>query len=513
MNIRIHNTSRRAGQAVVEVAAFGAVVIFLLGIILRSHISASANQDHQLRAMKMALQISNQNSQGVLPYRANNSRNSATVLFIEDRLIPDLNKYNTIDRSPFVASGSGTMSNRLEYPVDFVAYGMGEFGEVGDNLPIMDIYINGQHFPLTTGAYVLRILYGDNDSCVSKDLEEDTRCERQKVERDDQGNYTFYGLKVNGTTEFSASATNAQWDSLRNNKLSARVLRGVDASKDDVPSSMYNTIAWQWRGIAATDAHFKATVPATLKDVNIGLHLNPTTPNYPLVDASGSLREQTIYAVSTVEDLLHATAMVGDLSPYYINGNPHLISLTQGLALAYPNFRTKFLTRSPSGKLTGVAVEDSQLGDIDQGWDSRTSVGPKPGLMPQMRIYSQVKPGTYLEIKEGKLLSKNSDSNKVVTSESAKDHIDIISSGMQWSNNTGRFCSLDTNKPQPYLADQNNAENPVKACGNGTPDDDCFSGDKIKVTCYEPASRIIYVRTIVGDANKRKWFTDITKGL
>ena len=79
------------------------------------------------------------------------SRNSASVLFLEDRLSPDFTKYGDLDRNPFIAQGSGTFTYELLYPLDV--------GEAASNLPIMDVYVNGQHFPFTTASYVANETY------------------------------------------------------------------------------------------------------------------------------------------------------------------------------------------------------------------------------------------------------------------------------------------------------------------------------------------------------------------
>ena len=211
--MRLKNT----GQAVIEIAIFGAIVIFLIGTILRTHLSNSFSLNHQVRATKLALQQSYLSSTGPSP---NSSRNSASVLFIEDRLTPDLNKFNTIDRGAFVASGSGTMSNRLQYPIDY--------GEVQDNLPIMDIFVNGQHFPLTTASYVFRIIYPSNPgdstgaACPADRIgatqhgPEFAKCLRQEHEWQN-GSPIFYSLAVNGTRQYNPTDASTVYDLMRNN--------------------------------------------------------------------------------------------------------------------------------------------------------------------------------------------------------------------------------------------------------------------------------------------------------
>ena len=128
---------------------FGAILIFLLGTIIRSAVGNSYTQNQNFKAMRMAMLASWQGSESAqgLGASANLSHTSASILFVEDRLSPDMNKYGDLDRNPFIAQGSGSFSYEMLYPLD-----VGE--AAGNNLPIMDVYINGVHFPFTTASYV-----------------------------------------------------------------------------------------------------------------------------------------------------------------------------------------------------------------------------------------------------------------------------------------------------------------------------------------------------------------------
>ena len=293
---------KKSGQAIIEIAIFGAIVIFLMGVILRTHLSVSHTQDHQVKAMKMALQMSDQNSMGLGGKTTNSSRNSSSIIFIEDRLSPDLNKFNTIDRSPMLASGSGSMTNRLMYNVEFNDYdspnGKTEYKKIFDtvtyNLPIEDIFINGQHIPLTVAAYVFRTLYNSSDTCpndymgnfaVGSTLTQEHgpeyhRCLRQQAEIDtnpatpphvskcpgsQNGDHCFYGMEVNGTVQFGFNATNVSlgpsgatggWDLLRNDwdntcETSRATVLTADCpnflAQDNVAPGMEENFSWQWR--------------------------------------------------------------------------------------------------------------------------------------------------------------------------------------------------------------------------------------------------------------------------
>jgi len=139
----------QAGQAATELAVFGAILIFIIGTVVRSAMGSSYSQNQNFKAMRMAMLASWQGSEtgqgeGASP---NTSRNSASILFVEDRLSPDYNKYGDLDRNPFTAQGSGTFSYQLMYPLN-------QASDVLASLPIMDMYINGIHFPFTTANYV-----------------------------------------------------------------------------------------------------------------------------------------------------------------------------------------------------------------------------------------------------------------------------------------------------------------------------------------------------------------------
>ncbi len=140
----------KAGQAAIELAVFGAILIFILGTIVRSAVGNGYAQNENFKAMRMAMLASWQGSESNPGQNPQNiSHNSASILFVEDRLSPDFNKYGDVDRNPFIAQGSGIFSYNLLYPwqpgVD----------SPSNLVPIMDVWINGQHFPFTTAAYVV----------------------------------------------------------------------------------------------------------------------------------------------------------------------------------------------------------------------------------------------------------------------------------------------------------------------------------------------------------------------
>ncbi len=539
-------------QAIIEIGIFGAIVIFLLGAIIRTHLSNTQAQSHQIKAMKLALLQSFKGYNN--PAKPNSSHNSATVLFIEDRFAADLNKFGTIERTPFIASGSGTMSNRLMFPIDS--------GEVRDNLPIMDVFINGQHFPLTTAAFVFRPVYQQSGPCPDDAVaingsrvygQEHYNCQRQQREWAISSGTAplFFSIAVNGTAQFCSHGC---LNDFLTEDQSFNLKRDGDFSSNP-PYELHPSMAWQWYAVPGDSGHIESKAPSNTPEpfdgrINFGASQNgQPEPNYPSLDMAGTLHEQTIYQItylasSTLNDAQHLNNP--SLIPYKINGL--FLSLTQqlnnsgtininALCLYHPGIEgppqipgaTPPALCPSSGTITGAAVLDSQLGDIDLSFDPKTSQGGinHIGLLPQMAIFTWVSPdgtvgvnqgpshgGTYLEIKEGQLY--NPETHRVVRSVSRTDHVDLISHMIQLSNNTGRFCQISLGTgiswmgyPVSYsdYAQANNGEaNPVQACG------DCWTTN-FALTCFEPASRILYVRSSIGDTHVRKWFTDVTKGL
>ena len=139
-----------AGQAAIELTVFGAILIFVLGSIVRTAVSNGYAQNENFKAMRMAMLTSWQYSEQAQGKGApaNTSHNTASVLFLEDRLSADVGKYGDLDRNPFIAQGSGTFSYELLYPWEPGA------DSVTNLIPIEDVWINGVHFPFSTASYI-----------------------------------------------------------------------------------------------------------------------------------------------------------------------------------------------------------------------------------------------------------------------------------------------------------------------------------------------------------------------
>lgn len=146
---------KNRAQTAIELAVFGAIFIFVLGLIVRTGLSNAANQNQALRAMRMAMRLSFEHSEGLVGATPCNgdasacaagvaSHNSTSVLLVEDRLSAEGGKYGTIGRTPIIMSSGVTHSRNLLMPIDP--------GETW-NIPMSDIIINGQHFPFAAAGF------------------------------------------------------------------------------------------------------------------------------------------------------------------------------------------------------------------------------------------------------------------------------------------------------------------------------------------------------------------------
>lgn len=143
---------------------------------------------------------------------------------------------------------------------------------------------------------------------------------------------------------------------------------------------------------------------------------------------------------------------------------------------------------------SSAVVMDFNEGDIDG------SSYPPPGFESDSQMFTIIKPGTYLEIKEGKLYSADP-TRQFISTASKKDSVDIIQRVFRLSNNTGRFCSTG-GVLQGYLV-EDGLPNPVEACNN------CFDPANIEKTCMDTTNLLIFIRSRIQDLHGRKYVTNL----
>ncbi len=534
--------NRNKAQAAIELAVFGAIVIFVVGMIVRTAVSNSYTMNQNLKAMRYAMLKSLQTSAS-----GSTSRNSASVLYIEDRLSPDFSKYGSLDRTPYFAQGSGTFTNLLFYSVDP--------DEVEQNLPTMDIYINGVHLPLTTAALreivhqppVLKaqwdeiqkhnrqqisyidvlVDYGiydryerfyNGDVAVPDPLGKGThryhgwdfKCTSEEIDNPAApgtkikryyGCQMYYTLVPNGRTGWcvrepcndgSPLNLDERFDLNRNDDFS-------DDPKDDTRTKVpRSNMAWQWRAVKGL---------FSVSELNG--RSSAANSRYPSFDINNDRKEETLYAAIVPKT---GSAVVKDIA-------------------------------------LGETALDFTAGDIDLSRDD--SDEGQVGLQSDTAIYTRPRTGpgvtgTYLEIRNGKLFEAGS--NTVVRSLNKRDTVDIIERRIRLSNNTGRFCQssyecqggLDASGNCPSgivqlvtvppseciggLTKVNGVcpagENPVEVCAasdtsvttNTNPiiGNDCFTQANVAKTCMDVSTNIIYVRSRLMDSQGHKWTTDVS---
>jgi len=496
-------------QIVLELAVFGAILIFVLGMIIKSSMAISYRQNQVLKAMRMAMRISFIHSAGLSGYGqayGNSSRNSASILIVEDRLSVSMdNKYGSIERTPYINTASATYSRNLFMPLDYDAQ---------DELPRMDLYINGKHFIFTLANFKEYSLPYSENFCSTT-----TPCflppagvgprnwyfpciKKQDGQTRYYGCYRMYKIVFNGLSGWEYHLPTVTPPS--------RFDLDRDGT-DDVPivsswdGNFRQNFAWQWAPVYAVDMR-------KIKDNSGVLSLEPQTYNYlkgygvdidkgknVRVDVDGDLQEETIIKLYDFdsEDQDH-----DGYNPDINQGNYFITGI---------------------GLIKNVKVIDSQEGDVDFSKTKKNADGEsiKPGFdfnELSMATYifkagenptDTANPGTYYRISEGKLYNGEQYYRRV----RKKDQVDIIQRVFQLSNNTGRFCSNDAIPTRQTMVDHET--NPVEVCCNGNvgcspSGTSCFDQTtslNLAKTCMDTSTLRIYIRSRVKDQRGEKWIT------
>jgi hypothetical protein len=525
----------KSGQAAIELAVFGAILIFVLGVIIRSALNASYLQNQNLKAMRMAMSTSFRHSEGLAGGgggAGDASRNSASVLIVEDRLTANSAKYGAIDRTPFIFSGSATHSRNLFLPVD---------ADEDFNMPVFDVFVNGIHFPFSTAKFKRVCLAETEGECGVKDVDYDefapvtwdplcaTQCPTSVALRP-QGCPACPEEQLPGCPTCvmcpagppgppctvpsptcppascpvceSPSAVGCarlysrvpnhplieKWcdhdgGALVNqcpvNNISADERFDLDRSGGpDVPGTQgtpRSEFSWQWFAVMAFDETRDAK--KTFLNFAEGLTTSDNSQNLE-VDIDGDIKTERIMEYSEV---------------------------------------------LPAGVITKVIVMDFQEGDMDFSINDGDTK-PRPGFTRDVEMRTYTREGTYLLIDEGKLFNDN---RQYIRTAQKQDQIDIIMRFFQLSNDTGRFCyngvPTDWENPpvnpitgRPVVSGVEGLKNPVEACNN------CFTTANMSKTCMftgdlanldengnlNPRHPMIYVRSRIENRRGRKWVTD-----
>ena len=140
-----HPPSRRA-QAIVELAIFGSIFIFIIGSIFQQGYASMIYQQSLLVPMRMALLKSYNATDvprliGQVPLPSTYKYNSVSLFILQDRLSPgDVKSYGISDRRPFIMQAGGTLSKGLLYPLDW----RDVFNDMNNAIGVTDVTVNGQ---------------------------------------------------------------------------------------------------------------------------------------------------------------------------------------------------------------------------------------------------------------------------------------------------------------------------------------------------------------------------------
>lgn len=545
-------------QAAIELAVFGAVLIFVIGAIIKQALAVGYWQNQNLKAMRLALKAS-YDSQMAGDIAA---RRMATVLFVEDRLTADSAKYGAIDRTPHMVQGSGSHNSNLFMPVDWPSC---------EDLSVMDVIVNGKRFVFTMGGWrtvtfptgtgpipvpgpgpVTTVEGTSTDQCggPSKTISVEwdpncatvTRtspCAPQSCYVDDIGQT----ICTNNCADFcddSGSGCNT-CSSVPTSRTGPVVCPAF--------CSLYSTPVYDIDNNFLYDEYGCTSLPETDTTPVGCANLYRIIDNHPLItewDSSVSSRFDLDRGLTNLNRGGIATPAVLPSDQQYfawqwyltrgVTGaigtsdvgvdsisisasSGALIDVSQGknmdidvdsdLELESIASKTSVFTDSNS-VVNRIDVTDPNEGDVDFSISKENGIKPMPGFTKETRMYTFVQDkalsgnsGTYFRVEEGKLFSATG--NQFIRTARKKDQIDLIERVFQLSNDTGRYCNggSPTNwSSSPYAGSFQGLTNPVEVCNN------CFTSANINRTCMDTVNLLIFIRSSIQDLRGRKWVTD-----
>ncbi len=130
---KIRTNKGRYGQTASELAIFGALLVFILGIVIKYAINFNFQQQSSMEAFRKAHQLAAE-------------RDAASqVLIIDDKDLPDVSNPLAIPASTPFSGAAGVMAS--QHLIGTRSYGN------ADLIPILDMFINGKRYQFTTAAF------------------------------------------------------------------------------------------------------------------------------------------------------------------------------------------------------------------------------------------------------------------------------------------------------------------------------------------------------------------------
>lgn len=549
-------------QAAIELAVFGAVLIFVIGAIIKQALAVGYWQNQNLKAMRLALKAS-YDSQMAGDIAA---RRMATVLFVEDRLTADSAKYGAIDRTPHMIQGSGSHNNNLFMPVDWPSC---------EDLSVMDVIVNGKRFVFTMGGWrtiefptgpagpgpVTTVNGTSRDACggPSKTISVEwdpncatvirtSSCAPQSCYVDEVGatictnNCAVFCDDIGNNCDTCSSVPTSTTGPVVCPPFcspSSIPVYGPD-SDGNLTIFLYNVYGCATRSETDTTPVGCANLYRIIDnhplipewngfdnsrfDLDRGLtYLNRDGIATPAVLPSDQqyfawqwyLTRGVTGAIGTSDvgvDSISVSVSIGALLDVSEGKNMD-IDVDSDLELEYIASKTSVFTDSNS-VVNRIDVTDPQEGDVDFSISKENGIKPMPGFTKDVRMYTFVQDralsgnsGTYFRVEEGKLFSATG--NQFIRTARKKDQIDLIERVFRLSNNTGRYCDSSGNptnwSSSLYAGSFQGLTNPVEVCDN------CFTTPNINRTCMDttdPNNLLIFIRSSIQDLRGRKWVTD-----
>jgi hypothetical protein len=452
----------KQAQAIIELAIFGAVLLFLGASIASVYLNGSFYQNAMLQSMRKAMYMSYTTANAGYA-----SRTGATYMIFEDRLSGDADKFGGSDRQPVMMTGSGSFTKNMMLPVDW---------DEGDNLPVMDVNINGQEFHFTTTSFmrVKFFLNGDTVDIYKAISETQILADGTTVSwkefcpgnpyltlMNDNENFEMrkrlarewnsYGIGGYPPMYTNIVANNADWNTLDLDRMYDYNRNGdfTDDFPDDGYRDNYATWQWYWKDLATV-----------LSEIDTG------NGSYPAYDVNGDMQEETIYA-----------------------------GAIPTLSVCGPNYGIAALTPSAGDWNTEKQVEDFNDPNNAQGMRS------------DMRIYSKTTDAsgnaTYLDIKEIK--TNNGPFNISLLQ---KRQADIVERVLQLNPQMADVQGFLDRNPVIVSSGASASCNPTgdgtfKGAGCGY----CFGAGTINQTCFDTTTKTLYIRSNISDQRGRKWTT------
>lgn len=545
----------KKAQAATELAVFGAVLLFILGLIIRNAVNNNYSQSQYLKAFRVALSESFQKAE-----EGKSSHNFASVLFLEDRRDAESTKYGSTNRFTVSANGAAAFSKNLFMNRDWRNY---------DNLPVTEMFINGSQFSLWTAKY--RVVgsdvppyygppisfdryhryhpdwddkcfpypdtYGDMRWCNGRDDSQPDWCAcihvYAKIPSTDKNFCSPDPLKWSACCTTDTNDPDYAYKQLKSDNTCLTQDWRFDLNRDgtrdmpksDVAVNERDNFAWQWKDIKGTIDDPGAPDKTSEIDLSAG--------KFTTLDVDGDLKEEQVMKVGFYKANTDALQSIsGDNSP----DEAEISGLFYGIS-KYPIVR--------------YWVFDSQYGDLDLTYDSRDQRDykahtnndpsddhtydipydrypdaifrqrlPRPGLTQESNIYTTTGAGTYLLIEEGKLYDDNDDNKQYIRDVQKRDRVDVVERTIQLSNDTGRLCGNgDVETGCTYDEDgncitvhwdaadhePNTALNPfIQVCN------DCNNAANKDKNCFDETTKILWVRSRLTDTQGRKWITDVS---